>query len=122
MQRHVAKTKCRANGTTPFALLLRLLTDTESGDDRTVSLDVDLDEIVEHRAALTDHLEEAATGVVILLVDLEVLCQVVDSLGEKSDLNLGRTCVTLVSSILLHDSSLFFFQHSFHPFLRLRPA
>ena len=97
-------------------LLSCLLTDTESCDDRTISLNVDLDEIVEQRTALTDHLEEAAAGVMILLVDLEVLGQVVDSLGEQRDLNLGRTCVTLVSSILLHDSSLFFFEHFFHPF------
>ena len=90
------KTKCRANGTTPFALLLRLLTDTESCDDRTVSLDVDLDQIVEQRAALTDHLEQTATGVMVLLVDLEVLGEVVDSLSEQSDLNLGRTGVTLM--------------------------
>ena len=115
MQHHVAK---RNAGQTKksSALASCLLTDTESGDDRTISLDVDLDQIVEQRTALTDHLEEAAAGVMMLLVDLEVLGQVVDPLGKERDLNLGRTCVTLVSSILLHDSSLFFFQHSFHPF------
>ena len=91
--------------------MLILLTNTESRDDGTVSLDIYLDEVVEQRAALTDHLEEAAAGVVILLVDLEVLGEVVDALSQQRDLYLGRTCVTLVSSILLHDSSLFFLQH-----------
>ena len=121
MQRYAAKRNAGQTGL-PVCPSLRLLTDTESRDDGTVSLDVDLDEIVEQRTALTDHLEEAAAGVMILLVDLEVLCQVVDALGQQRDLNLGRTCIALVSSILLHDSSFFFFQHSFHPFLRLRPA
>ena len=99
-----------------------LLTDTESRDDGAVSLNVDRGQIVEQRAALTDHLEEAAAGVMILLVDLQVLGEVVDALGKQSDLYLGRACVTLVSSVLLHDSSLFFFQHTFHPFIYLHPA
>ena len=104
-------------------LLPCLLTDTQSLDDGTVSLDIYLDEVVEQRAALTDHLEQTAAGVMVLLVDLEVLGEVVDSLGEKSDLYLGRACVTLMSRILLHDSNLFFFQHSFSPFLNdLRSA
>ena len=102
--------------------MLSLLTDTESRDDGTVSLDIYLDQVVEQRAALTDHLEEAAAGVMVLLVDLEVLGEVVDALCEQSDLYLGRACVTLVSSVLLHDSSLFFLQHVFHPFFYLRPA
>ncbi len=112
----VVKTKCRANGRSPSALTFILLTDAESRDNGAVSLDVNLDKVVEERSALTDHLEEAASGVMILLVDLEVLGQVVDSLGEKSDLNFGRTCVTLMSRVFLHDSKLFFFQHNFHPF------
>ena len=88
-----------------------LLTDAESLDDGTVSLDICFDQIVEQRAALTDHLEKTAAGVMILLVDLQVLGKIVDPLCEQSDLYLGRTCVTLVSSILLHDSEFFFFQH-----------
>ena len=99
-----------------FALMPRLLTDAQSRDDGTVSLDIYLGQVVEQRAALTDHLEEAAAGVMILLVDLEVLGKVVDTLCEQSDLYLGRACVTLVGGVLLHDSELFFFQHHFHPF------
>ena len=94
-----------------FALMPRLLTDAQSRDDGTVSLDIYLGQVVEQRAALTDHLEEAAAGVMVLLVDLEVLGEVVDSPGEKSDLYLGRAGVTLMSRILLHDSKLFFLQH-----------
>ena len=93
-----------------------LLTDTQSSDNRTVSLDVYLDQVVQQRAALTDHLKEAATRVMILFVDLQVLGKVVDPLGQQSNLHLGRACVALVCGILLHDRDLFFFQHVFHPF------
>ena len=95
-----------------------LLTDTQSCDDGTVSLDIYLDEVVEQRTALTDHLKKTAAGVVVLLMDLEVLGKVVDPLCQKSDLNLGRTCVALMSSVLLHDSNLFFLKHLLSPFLR----
>ena len=37
---------------------------------------------------------------VVVLVGLEVLGQVRDTLGEDSDLNLGGTGVTLVGSVL----------------------
>ena len=45
---------------------------------------------------------------VILLVSFEMLGKVVYPLCEECDLNFGRACVALVSSILFDDSILFF--------------
>ena len=44
--------------------------------------------------------------VMVLRMHLEVSVQIIDPLGQKCNLNLRRTCVTLVTSICLDD---FFF-------------
>ena len=59
-----------------------LLTDAQLGNDSTVTLDVLSHQIVQHLAALTDHLQQAAAGVVVLLVDLQVLGELVDTGSE----------------------------------------
>ena len=64
-------------------------------------------EAVAEAAALADHQKQTATAVVILLVELEVLVQVVDALGQQSDLNLRGTGVTFVTGISLDDFGLF---------------
>ena len=55
-----------------ITLFSNLLTDTQLGDQGTITLDVLLHEVVEKAAALTDHLVQAAAGVVVLRVLLEV--------------------------------------------------
>src|SRR5688500_9957452 len=47
-------------------------------------------DIVEQAAALADHLQKAAAGVVVRLVGLEVLRQVGDALGQDRDLDVRR--------------------------------
>ena len=47
----------------------------------------------------------------VLGVSLEVLGEVVDSLGENSNLNLGRTGVALVSCVGSDDFLLYVFKH-----------
>ena len=95
--------------------MIKLLADTETGDDGTVTLDVGFDEVVEKTLSLTDHLEKAASGVVVVLVLLQVLGEVVDSLGEDRDLHFGRTGVALVNGVLFDDGFFFCFQHSETP-------
>ena len=56
-------------------------------------------QIVQQTAALTNHQQQAATGVVILLVHLQMLVQVVDARGQQRDLHLGGTGVALVAAI-----------------------
>ena len=48
---------------------------------------------------MTYHLQKTTAGVVILLVNLDVFGELVDSLSENSDLNLRRTCVVLVKAV-----------------------
>src|SRR5204863_967310 len=57
-------------------------------------------EVVEERAALADHLEQAAAAVMVLVIALEVLGEVRDPLGEERDLDLGRAGVGLVLPVL----------------------
>ena len=58
---------------------------------------------------MTYHLQKTTAGVLILLVNLDVFGELVDSLSENSDLNLRRTCVVLVKAVSLDYGSLFFF-------------
>ncbi len=66
-----------------------LLSQVQLGKYGTVTLYIGFLEIVEQAAALTNHLQKAATGVVILLVLLKVLVKVVDAIGKQSYLYLG---------------------------------
>ena len=84
-----------------------LFTQTQFLDDGAVTVDILLHQVVEKVTAMTDHLEQATTGVVVLFVHLQVLGQIVDAAGQDRDLNFGRTGVTLVSGVRLHDFGFF---------------
>src|SRR5262249_8342026 len=62
-------------------------------DQLAIAVEVLALQVVEQRAALADHLEEATPAVVVLVVVLQVLGQVRDALGQERDLNLWRTGV-----------------------------
>lgn len=95
----------------------KLLTDAATFDDRTVALDVVLEEVVEELSSLTDHLLHTSAGVVVLGVLLKVLGELADSLGEDGDLYLGRTGVAFVGSKFLNDVLLVFLcDHDVSPF------
>ena len=88
-----------------------LLTETELLYDSTVSVDVLLLELTEEVTSVTNHLEKTSSGVVILLVDLQMFGKVVDSLGENCDLNLRRTSIVLACFVSCDNRSFFFFLH-----------
>ena len=88
-----------------------LLTNTQLGDEGTIALNVLLGQIIQKAAALTDHLIEAPAAVVVVDVDLQVLGELVDPLGEDSDLDLGGTGVALVGAVGLDDRGLLLFLH-----------
>ena len=48
---------------------------------------------------MTDHLEQTASAVVVVLVDLEVFGQFVDTGRQNGDLYFGRTGVAFVSFV-----------------------
>ena len=62
-----------------------LLSDAELGDNGAVALDVLGHQIVQHLAALTDHLEQAAAAVVVVDVHLQVLGQLLDAGGQNGE-------------------------------------
>src|SRR5690606_36142359 len=68
---------------------VELFPDTERLNQVSISLDIFTFQVVEHPSSLTDQLEQAASTVVILVVDLEMLGEVVDALGHQRDLDLG---------------------------------
>ena len=88
-------------------------------DDRAVTLDVVLLQVVQQTSSVTNHLLQTAAAVEVLLVSLEVLGQVSDAVGQDSNLYFGRTCVALVSSILLDDVEFYFFLHGFFTFQKI---
>ena len=100
-----------------------LLTQIQLFDDCAVTVDIGLLKVTEKVTSVTDHLQHAATAVVVLVVRLEVLGKSVDAMGKDRDLNLGRTGVTLVGSVLLNNGLLFVFQHGiFHLSFITAPA
>ncbi len=90
-----------------------LLSQAKLADDRAVTLDVVLLQVVQQTSSATDHLLQTAAAVEVLLVSLEVLGQVSDTVGQDSNLYLGRTGITLVGSVLLDDVELCVFLHGF---------
>ena len=86
-----------------------LLSDVELGYDSTVSLDIDLHQIVKQISSVADHFKKSATAVMVVVVLLKMLGERVDSAGQESDLNLGRAGVGLVDAVLLDDLGLLLF-------------
>ena len=67
----------------------RLAAESELGDDGAVALDVDAREVIEQAATTTHQHEQATTAVMVLLVDLQVLGEVGDAVGQQRNLHLG---------------------------------
>jgi hypothetical protein len=77
----------------------RLLADSELLNHSLVALGVILLEVVEQTTTPADHHEKAATRRMVLLVRLEMLIQLPDSLGEQSNLDLRTAGVGRVGAI-----------------------
>ena len=99
--------------------MFALLSQAELANDRAVTLDVVLLQVVQKTSSLTDHLLQTATAVEVLLVDFQVLGQVSDAVGQNSNLYFGGTSVALVSSVLRDDVVLKFLLHGFFTFQKI---
>jgi len=75
----------------PYSLKLGLLTDAQLLNDGTVAVNLAVLEVVEHPAALTYQFQQAEAGAVVLLVHFQMLREVLNAVGEQSNLRLGRT-------------------------------
>lgn len=76
---------------------------TETLNQRTVTLNVDRLQVLQKALAATNEEKQTTTGVVIVLVILEVLGEVVDAMRQKRNLHLGRAGVTLAQTVFLND-------------------
>ena len=90
----------------PFLECL-LSAETKLLDDITVPFDVNFLEVVQELTALTDQTEEGATGYDVLLVSLDVLGKVSDTVGEQCDLALCGTSVSVGLPVLCENFLLF---------------
>src|SRR5215813_5150152 len=70
---------------------------------RLVARLIRLLEIVEERTACRDELQQAATGMIVFYMGLEMFRQVVDALRQDRDLNLGRAGVAGLHCTCLDD-------------------
>ena len=70
-----------------------LLTDAQLGDECTIAVDVLLCQVVQQVTALTNHHQQTAAGVVVMLVNPQVVGQLVDPGGQDSYLNLGSSVI-----------------------------
>jgi hypothetical protein len=79
-----------------------LVTEPQFLNKATIRLNVDAPQIAQKAAPLAYHFQEAAAAVVVLTVDAKVVREIVDTLGQHGDLNLGGAGVTLVLTVLLN--------------------
>ena len=94
-----------------------LLSQTQLLDDRTVTLDILGCEVLEQTSSMTNHTEQTSVAVEVLFVELQMLGQGVDAVGEYGDLNLRGTGIALVHLVLLDDLLLDFLLHFLFTFL-----
>jgi len=66
---------------------MRLLADSQSANDFSISFDVIPSQVVEQSASLAYDFHEAAPGSMVFLVGFEMLGQVSDSFTQNCDLN-----------------------------------
>ena len=71
----------------------KLPTNAEALDQGLVAAAIGVLEIVQETATLVDHLEQATTRMMILVVIGAVLGQMFDARGKQHDLDLGRARV-----------------------------
>jgi hypothetical protein len=64
--------------------------------DRLIARQVRLVEIIQQATPLPDHDQEAAPGTMVLDILLQMFGQMIDALGQKSDLHVSGPCVALV--------------------------
>src|SRR5258706_14423229 len=76
-----------------------LLPELQRRDDVAVAIEIRLLEVIQRSPTLADNLKKPTTRMVILLVSLEVLGELIDSLAEKCNLLLRRAGVLLMEPV-----------------------
>jgi hypothetical protein len=82
---------------------LILLPKTKTSNNRPVTLDVLLLHIIEKPASLSNQFQQSPTGMMILLVRLEMVGQVLYPGAQQGYLNFRRAGILLVQLIIVYD-------------------
>ena len=85
-----------------------LLTEVKSLNDCAVALDINLLKVLQQLATLTYETQQRTLCAEVVLVALEVLCKVADTVRKQRDLALGRTCIGVRLAVLTKKLLLFF--------------
>ena len=102
---------------------LKLLSDVELFDDRTIAIDIDLNQVVEQITSVTYHLKQTAAGMMIIRVRLQMLGKLIDPSSQDCDLDFRRTGILLMQLVSLDNGILnvllqHFFSHLSFRFVR----
>jgi hypothetical protein len=73
-----------------------LLTELQFTSHCNVAVVISFVQIIQQTAALADHLEQPAARAVVLIVLLQMLSEMIDPLGEQSNLNVGTTGISVM--------------------------
>jgi hypothetical protein len=87
--------------------------------DRLITRQVGVMEIIQQSATLADHFEQTTAGTAILDVFLQMIGQVIDALGQQSDLHVSGSSVALVQPEACYRLSFF---HIFDSINFFKPA
>src|ERR1700733_1192803 len=90
----------------PFAWGSASAADAQTLDKGLIARLILLLDVVEKRSPLRHHLEQAAAGMIVLDVSLEVAGQVGDALGENRNLDFGRPGVADFQTVLIDERRL----------------
>ena len=78
-----------------------LLPEAQTLDYGSITLHIICFDVIEQSSSLADQLQQAAPGVVIFLVRLEMLGQIFDSRAQQGNLYFGRTGILLVKTVII---------------------
>src|SRR6266498_3474914 len=97
-------------------------TQTEPLNQRSVPFDIHLRQVVQQPAATADQQQQTPPRVVVMLVHLEMLCQVTDPLRQHRDLGLWPTGIRVMQPILGQNRLLLLSgqRHSYSPMFSCR--
>jgi hypothetical protein len=86
----------------------KLVAQTKSCDQCAISLRAFLAQIGQKSTALTNHHHETTARMQVMLVNLKMFSQLIDTPGQDRYLHLWRTCIGLVNAGIGDDFRLFF--------------
>ena len=98
-------------------LTSQLLTNAKLRDNRTVTVDILLNQIVQQITAAANHFQKSSAGMVVIFMGFQMFRQIVDSFCQNCDLDFRRTGVVFMGAVGIDNRLFFFFQqHYFHLF------